>query len=278
MYSRRGVPMKFAQTIRSKVETALSYSPRALLLSALLIGGSTSFAMNPGHAYSAALNMQLSEAVLEGNIQHVKALLDAGASANTQDYRGWTPLNRAARSGDKYICQLLLDHNAQTDIKNDSGWTPLMNAAYHGHRGICALLLDRNALPASKNNNDCTPLMLAATRCRKKICHLLIDKMIKPIKQSTGSIIVLLGCNRKRRANLLCLLPRDIAIMLARQLYKPVAQKKKSLFRQIDACKNQYIKNDLYVYAWLELASHSKINEEKSLEPNQKRSKTDDDE
>jgi ankyrin repeat protein len=240
-------------------------------LNALLIATSA-FAMDID------LENKLCEAAFAGNNRQVKALLDAGASVNEQDYRGWTALNRAARSGYKYICLLLLNHNAQVDIKNNSGWTPLMNAAYHGHNEICALLLDCNAQTNTKNNNGWTPLMLAATRRHKSICRLLINSMLKPIKQKTNSIIALLGCNRKRRANLLSLLPRDIAKIIAHQLHKSVIQEKQSLFEEISASKNEYMRAYLYVYAWQKLKDHSKTNEKKSLEPDQKRSRTDDDE
>ena len=235
--------------------------------------GSASLAMYPDPKEA------LLEAAQEGNVDFVRTLLDAGVPVNTQDYYlGYTSLNSASQFGYKYVCQLLLERNAQVDIKNNSGWTPLMNAAYHGHKKICTMLLNHNAQINSQNKHGLTPLMLAAARWHQNICRLLIDEMLKPIKQKINIIIMILGCNRKRQGNLLSLLPRDIAKIIAHQLYQFVKEEKQHLFEQIHPTRDKSLRTYLCKYYRQQLRDRSVKNEEKSAEPNHKRSKIDDNE
>ena len=53
----------------------------------------------------------------------VKMLLKKGASVNTKDKKGWTPLHCAAYDKHLNICQLLLKYNADPTIQNTSQTT-----------------------------------------------------------------------------------------------------------------------------------------------------------
>jgi ankyrin repeat protein len=199
--------------------------------------------------------MQLHHATQVGNVQEIKALLLAGIPVDSKESTGWTPLMEAACRGHEEVCKLLIEYNAQVHEKTRNGLTPLMLAAAHGHQNTCQLLIQMNAKIDMKDNDNLTPFMWAFKWKHIDACHLLIDEMLKPIKQNTDSIIALLGCNRKRKKNLLCLLPRDIAILIAQQLYTPVAQEKESLFAQIDAkiernwTNDEKLRNSLLIYA-----------------------------
>eukprot|EP00041_Stephanoeca_diplocostata_P031524 m.984213 g.984213 ORF g.984213 m.984213 type:complete len:228 (-) comp23975_c0_seq27:3592-4275(-) len=53
---------------------------------------------------------KLQQAVIKGNLQAVRTLLEAGASINCFDNYGWTPLHEACNHGHDDIIQLLLSH------------------------------------------------------------------------------------------------------------------------------------------------------------------------
>ncbi|KAI5363898.1 Putative Dilute domain, ankyrin repeat-containing domain superfamily [Septoria linicola] len=60
-----------------------------------------------------------------GHREVVQALLDAGATVDTQDKNQWTALMWAITNSHKDIAKVLLDHGASTDVKSSSGRTPL---------------------------------------------------------------------------------------------------------------------------------------------------------
>ncbi|EMC95849.1 hypothetical protein BAUCODRAFT_123141 [Baudoinia panamericana UAMH 10762] len=60
-----------------------------------------------------------------GHKDVVLALLDAGATVDTQDRNQWTALMWAITNRHKDIAKILLDHGASTDIKSSSGRTAL---------------------------------------------------------------------------------------------------------------------------------------------------------
>jgi ankyrin repeat protein len=79
-------------------------------------------------------------AVQAGDVHQVKSLLAKGADANV-DFKGASPLEQAARSGNKEIVRLLLAHGARPDVRNHwNGHTALQSAQENGHADIVALL------------------------------------------------------------------------------------------------------------------------------------------
>ena len=69
------------------------------------------------------VNAMLFSAAEKGCEPLVKKLLDAGASLEARDGRGFNPLARAAKSGQKEIVALLLDRGAQIDARGLEGGT-----------------------------------------------------------------------------------------------------------------------------------------------------------
>lgn len=89
-----------------------------------------------------------------GNSATVKLLLDHGASANSANVLGATPLMAAVAAEDLDSARLLLDHGADVNAKPNmdgggfiwgGGRTPLMWAAFLGNEELVKFLLQRGA-------------------------------------------------------------------------------------------------------------------------------------
>jgi ankyrin repeat protein len=83
----------------------------------------------------------ISIAAMRGQIEAVRALLDAGADANALDRRGATPLHHAAGEGMADMVQLLLDRGANPNYREEN-WnsTPLDWAAYGENPAVVEML------------------------------------------------------------------------------------------------------------------------------------------
>jgi len=90
---------------------------------------------------------QLVAAAARGDVEGVRALLDADADANGADEAGLTPLHAAAgaRGDDAALCELLIQYGARVDVRDRDGWTPLHSAAVQGNRRVAELLLSKGA-------------------------------------------------------------------------------------------------------------------------------------
>lgn len=97
----------------------------------------------------------LSNAVRSRDAQLVQLLVDHGASVmNVASVDHCSPLQQAARLGDKEICEILIkagsDVNYQLRLEGDwgevsLGESPLHLAASHGHAAVCKVLIDHGA-------------------------------------------------------------------------------------------------------------------------------------
>jgi len=91
----------------------------------------------------------------------VKILLKAGASVSAKDHDKRTPLHEAAWWGYANIAKVLLEAGASVDAKTYAGWTPLHYAVAHGYPDVVKILLEAGASVDSKTNIGFTPLGLA---------------------------------------------------------------------------------------------------------------------
>ena len=128
----------------------------------------------------------------DGDINHVRLLLDEGADINIQSGAGWTALSYAASNKRVDIVKLLLERGADPNIPNNMGTTALMSGqlstALSGRRSrydvyaeidsleITKLLLDHGAnVNKQARNNGTTALMMASTKDSVKIIELLLS-------------------------------------------------------------------------------------------------------
>jgi hypothetical protein len=84
--------------------------------------------------------LQIIEAVKEGDIARVKELISSGADINQQDEQGWTPLNFAVGKGDLAIVKLLLEKGADVFQTGRDHRTPYMIALAASHLETARLL------------------------------------------------------------------------------------------------------------------------------------------
>jgi ankyrin len=137
---------------------------------------------------------------LGGKLELAKLLVGRGASVNTSDKRGWTPVLQAARWSLE-VLDFLLTHGAEPNVftacatgqldyvkkalgQDKSvvalctpvGDTPLHIAALWGHADIAAFLLDNGADPNARNHLDQTPLLYCAQHGNASTADLLMDE------------------------------------------------------------------------------------------------------
>lgn len=106
----------------------------------------------------------LSEAALEGHEVVARLLLERGANPNLADpYEFKTPLMAAADAGHASIVCLLVAHGARVDDADDYGETALCRAASRGHVAVVRALLDAGADPRKEGELG-TPCAVAAGR------------------------------------------------------------------------------------------------------------------
>ena len=120
----------------------------------------------------------LHKAVISGDENKVKHLLEQGIKPDATDSYGRTALLIAAMHGDKPMVELLVERkDVDVDKKDYGGQTPLLVAAEQGQEQIFELLVERKDVNA--DTKDCfgrTPLSLAARYGHKQIVELLVER------------------------------------------------------------------------------------------------------
>jgi ankyrin repeat protein len=145
----------------------------------------------------------LMAAVISGNVETVKALLNAGAKVNPDAWyespclavaarkgyveivreliaaganvdRGfeYPPITEAASKGHTEVVRLLIEAGAEIDATDEDGGTALMDAAYFGHSDTVKLLVDGGA-DVNAWGQGATPLLRAADGGQREVYNFL---------------------------------------------------------------------------------------------------------
>lgn len=109
-----------------------------------------------------ALDEQLRDAAVDGNIELVSTLIDDGANVDAPGKYGKTPLMYAAESGNTDAIALLLSHDANVNARTSSGSTALTFAAENGHESVTAMLVHFGADVHDRTRAGWDSLMIAA--------------------------------------------------------------------------------------------------------------------
>ena len=90
-------------------------------------------------------SLDVPSAAVNGRLNEVQNLIEAGADLNAKDADCMTALMYASMKGCTEIVRLLLSAGAEVDAKEDYGWTALLFAANYGYPEIVQLLLQAGA-------------------------------------------------------------------------------------------------------------------------------------
>ena len=114
-------------------------------------------------------------AASQGNIEMLRASLDAGCDANAADIYGGTPLMYAV--GSMECCQLLLQRGANVHQRQGNGWTLVHSAAALGKKEILLALIDAGCdVDATCGDDNVTPLMRAVEKGHTECVQLLLQR------------------------------------------------------------------------------------------------------
>lgn len=111
---------------------------------------------------SAAADVQLIQAVKDGDSRAVRELLEHQADVNARQGDGATALHWAAHRNNPEIAELLIRAGALVNTTNDFGVTPLWVAATTGSASMVVKLLQAGGDPNLAPMTGGTPLMIAA--------------------------------------------------------------------------------------------------------------------
>lgn len=104
----------------------------------------------------------LVDAVRQGDVSSVRALLKTGADVNQPEGDGTTPLHWAVHGDSVDLVRVLLSAGASAQAANDLGITPLHLAAANGNVETLRLLLEKRANANAAAASGVTPLMEAS--------------------------------------------------------------------------------------------------------------------
>lgn len=118
-------------------------------------------------------------AIVNGQAKAAGFLLEHGAAASSQDWKGNTPLHEAARLpvGAREFLTLLLDRGAKLEAVNNERSTPLQVALMRGTTEAVEFLLEKGANPNPPTGPmGMSPLHIAALMGRKEAAESLLRR------------------------------------------------------------------------------------------------------
>lgn len=119
--------------------------------------------------------MNLADAIIYGDIEQVRALLEAGADPREVDVYGYTPLTEAAIMRKTDIAKLLLEQNVDVDQQDMTGRSALYWAAETNNLPLAKLLLKHKADPNLYTLASEPPLANPLLRNQQRMKRVLYD-------------------------------------------------------------------------------------------------------
>lgn len=110
-----------------------------------------------------------------GDMDAVRALLEAGQDPSRQDDFGFAALHGAAKKGHVEVARLLLQWRADVNSKSHRDETPLHYACKYGHTSVAQLLLDERAELDVVSTAGITPSEQARSKNHKKLADLIVS-------------------------------------------------------------------------------------------------------
>ncbi|XP_020297140.1 uncharacterized protein LOC109861755 isoform X2 [Pseudomyrmex gracilis] len=158
-------------------------------------------------------NTPLHFAVLNGDIEIVKMLLDRRANVNATTWQGTTPLHYAIENKKIEIAELLLNHGANVNASTKNGNTPLFLAVKRGHVDAVKMLMDRGSNVNAETWNGTTLLHYAIVTNEIKIAELLLNHGVNVNASTTsGNTPLYFAVKNRHVKGVTMLLDRDANI------------------------------------------------------------------
>lgn len=104
---------------------------------------------SPGTEFFAGEPENLREAVVCGDVELVRGLIEAGAPLEEKGSYGWTALHMSAKYGKRELVQMLVEAKADLRMKDNAGLTAADWAERKGMANICRILGGGMHLPKS---------------------------------------------------------------------------------------------------------------------------------
>ena len=119
---------------------------------------------------------RLHRAAATQSAHQVRGLIDQGADPNLRNWRGETPLHRAAiRNPDLDVSRTLIGAGADPNARDETGATPLHRAAPNPSPARAALLIEAGASVNARDRAGATPLHYAAESGRGAMLTRLVE-------------------------------------------------------------------------------------------------------
>lgn len=116
------------------------------------------------------------ELALRGDLDGLRALIEAGADVTEADAEGLTPLHSAAFGGHVPALEYLLEHGARLNVRDQYGFTPLHAAAREGRLAAVEFLVERGADIAALDETGLNPEQVARFMSHAAVADFLASR------------------------------------------------------------------------------------------------------
>ena len=137
-------------------------------------------------------------AVQRGDVEGVRALLEAGTAADWRDGDGCSLVFHAIFRRQFAVAEVLLAHGADIDLTDRHSWTPLFWAAFNGHADVVGFLLAHGAEADAPTREGDRPLFIASYKGHAEVVGLLLAGGASPAARDGASGLDALGVARLR--------------------------------------------------------------------------------
>lgn len=147
----------------------------------------------------------LYEAILKGDTDRVRSLIDDGADIAALDPDTWPPLVQAASEGNLEVTQLLLEKGADPLVGASDGKLAHHLAAKYGHQEVFELLIHQDLATINlKDQQNQTALFMAAKAGHQSIVQFIL-KQNEPVNSSDGgkALLEAVKCDKKNIVEIL---------------------------------------------------------------------------
>jgi ankyrin repeat protein len=125
-----------------------------------------------------------------GNIEIVKALVDAGCNVEWGGFVEPSPLCLATFEGNTEVVKFLIEKQAKLNSKDADGFTPLMSAAAMGHLAIVKLLADAGATINVQSEHGDFALQSAANNGHREIYEYLLPLTSAKLRKQADTRLI----------------------------------------------------------------------------------------